>query len=351
MGLKEKLVAAGFAAVWATCALAQQPPAPEPPVVLKFHTHVAASSMQWQTMLKPWMERIETQSNGRLRFEPYAAMGFGGKPSELYEQVSNGAVDIVWTRTGLVKDQFNRVEVFELPFMMTTPSAVSRALWEYVETYAADEFKDVKLLGLSVQGEGVVHTRRRTIQGVDDFKGLKLQSAPRLMGRFAELLGAQVVDSSGRDTAQALREAAIDGFVGTWDSAGSFTAERFIQRHTVFGPETGALFTRTFFLAMNPTRYDSLPDDLKAIVDANSGPGLSAEFGRVEQEHASAQRNRLLADRQPGALTVIDEEAAQAFRKASLKVDQAWLKELNELGYDGQTLLDGARTLIHQHTK
>ncbi|MFK7962954.1 MAG: TRAP transporter substrate-binding protein DctP [Burkholderiaceae bacterium] len=351
MGLKEKLVAAVFAAAWTACALAQQPPAPEPPVVLKFHTHVAESSMQWQMMLKPWMDRIETQSNGRLRFERFAAMGFGGEPDELYEQVSNGAVDVVWARTDLVKNQFNRIEVFELPFMMTTPSAVSRALWEYVETYAADEFKDVQLLGLSVQGEGVVHTRRKSIQGVDDFKGLRLQSTPRLMGVYAELLGSQVVDSTETDTAQALSEGAIDGLIDTWDSAGPLRAERFIQRHTVFGAKTGALFTRTFLLAMNPTRYDSLPDDLKAIVDANTGSELSAEFGTVEQEHASAQRNRLLGGTEPGALTVIDEEAAQAFRKASLKVDQVWLEELKELGYDGQTLLDGARTLIKQQTK
>jgi len=348
MGLKEKIVAACFAVVWFTFACAQQP---EQTLVLKFHTHVSESSAQWQTMLKPWIERIETQSNGRIRFERSTAMALGGNPTELYEQVSTGTVDVVWTHTGLIAGRFNRVEVFELPFMMTTPQAASRALWEYIETYAADEFKDVQLLGLSVQGEGVLHTRQQPVKQITDFKNLQLQVSPRLIARFFEGLGAQIVPLPAVEVGQGLRELTIDGFAGTWGSALAFKPERFIQRHTVFGPGTGALFTRAFVLAMNPKRYESLPADLKAVIDANAGLELSAQFGIQAQAHSDAQRRQVLANTDPASLITLDGETAQAFRKASIKVDQFWVEELDALGYEGQKLLDGARTLIKQHTK
>lgn len=351
MGFKEKLVAACFAVAWTTCACAQQAPQEQQTLVLKFHTYVSESSAQWQTMLKPWIERIESQSKGRIKFERYTAMSFGGKPSELYEQVSNGTVDVVWTKACLLAGKFNRIEVFELPFMMTTPPAVSRALWEYVETYAADEFKDVQLLGLNVQGEGVLHTRQKAIRQTSDFKDLKLQATPRLVSRFVEMLGAESVELQASGVGQGLRDLSIDGYVGTWESAPAFKPERFIQRHTVFGPDTGALFTRAYVMAMNPSRYESLPADLKAIIDANRGLELSGELGRQAQAIADEQRKKSLADSDPASLITLDGESAQAFRKASIKVDQSWVAELDALGYEGQKLLDGARTLIKQQTK
>lgn len=351
MGFKEKIVAACFAVAWTACAYAQQAQQEQQTLVLKFHTHVPGSSVQWQTMLKPWIERIEGQSKGRIKFERFTDMSFGGKPSELYEQVSNGTVDVVWTQTGLLAGKFNRTEVFELPFMMTTAPAVSRALWEYVETYAADEFKDVHLLGLNVQGEGVLHTRQNAMREISDFKDLKLQATPRLLSRFVEMLGAKSVELPASDVAQGLRDLSIDGFLGTWDSAFAFKSERFIQRHTVFGPDTGALFTRAYVMAMNTSRYESLPADLKAIIDANAGLELSGELGRLAQAIADEQRKKSLADTDPASLITLDGVSAQAFRKASIKVDQSWVAELDALGYEGQKLLDGARTLIKQQTK
>jgi len=348
MGFMKKLVAACFAVAWMTCAWAQQA---EPPLVLKFQTHASESSAQWQGMLKPWIEQIETQSKGRIKFERDPELAFGGKPADLYEQLRDGKLDVVWTNTGLVPGQFSRVAVFELPFMMTTPPAVSRALWEYVETYAVDEFKDLHLLALNVQGEGVLHTREKPIKRIDDFEGLTLQVQPRLIGRFFEALGAKPLDLAADQMDQKWRDLSVDGFAGTWESASSYKPERAIKHHMVFGPDTGALYTQTYMLAMNLTRYESLPAELKAIIDANAGAELSAEFGSLTQAHTDAQRAAVLAGSDPGALIEIDGQTAQAFRRASMKVDQSWVEEIDKIGYEGQKLLDGARTLIKQHTK
>ncbi|MGH8857631.1 MAG: C4-dicarboxylate ABC transporter, partial [Polaromonas sp.] len=46
----------------ALTALAQQA------VTLKFHTFMSPQSQVWQTMHKPWMEKIEKESAGRIKF-------------------------------------------------------------------------------------------------------------------------------------------------------------------------------------------------------------------------------------------------------------------------------------------
>ena len=103
-------------------ALAQQT------VTLKFHTFMAPMSNVWLTMHKPWMEKVEKDSGGRIKFEAYPAMQLGGSPVQLFDQAqatawSTSSGPCRATRSG----RFPRIEVFELPFMMNNAEATSKA--------------------------------------------------------------------------------------------------------------------------------------------------------------------------------------------------------------------------------
>jgi len=130
-------------------------------VTLKFHTFMAPQSNVWLNMHKAWMNKVEQESGGRIKFEAYPAMQLGGTPVQLYDQVRDGVVDVVWTLPGNTAGRFPRVEVFELPFIMTNAEATSKAYWEYVQTMAPDEFKETHLIALQVHGPGVIHTEKR----------------------------------------------------------------------------------------------------------------------------------------------------------------------------------------------
>ena len=135
--IRRTLIKTGIAAALATAAVtsfAQQT------VTLKFHTFMAPQSGVWLNMHKPWMAKVEKESGGRIKFEAYPAMQLGGTPVQLYDQVKDGVVDVIWTLPSNTAGRFPRVEVFELPFMMTNAEATSRAYWEYVQTQAPDEF-------------------------------------------------------------------------------------------------------------------------------------------------------------------------------------------------------------------
>ena len=79
---RRSLLKAGAAAAVAAptlSGLAQQS------VTLKFHTFMAPQSNVWLTMHKPWMEKVEKESGGRIKFEGYPAMQLGGTPVQLYD--------------------------------------------------------------------------------------------------------------------------------------------------------------------------------------------------------------------------------------------------------------------------
>ena len=52
-------------------------------VTLKFHTFMAPQSSVWLSMHKPWMDKVEKESGGRIKFEAYPAMQLGGTPEQL----------------------------------------------------------------------------------------------------------------------------------------------------------------------------------------------------------------------------------------------------------------------------
>src|SRR5512133_1866636 len=161
-----KTAAAAVLGAPALSGLAQQS------VTLKFHTFMAPQSNVWLTMHKPWMSKVEKESNGRIKFEAYPAMQLGGTPVQLYDQARDGVVDVVWTLPGNTAGRFPRVEVFELPFVMNNAEATSKAYWEYVQTYAPDEFKDTQVIALQVHGPGVIHSSTKLVKSPADLRGL-----------------------------------------------------------------------------------------------------------------------------------------------------------------------------------
>ena len=336
---------AAAAAVGATslAALAQQSV-----VTLKFHTFMSPQSNVWLNMHKAWMDKVEKESGGRIKFEGYPAMQLGGTPVQLYDQARDGVVDIIWTLPGNTAGRFPRVEVFELPFIMTNAEATSKAYWEYVQTMAPDEFKDVQVLALQVHGPGVIHTAEKQIKTVADIKGLKMRAPTRQVTKLMGYLGATPVGMPLPGIPDALSKGTIQGAVIPWEVVPSVKVHELTKFHAEFNPAGGSLYTTTFVMAMNKAKYNSLPPDLKQIIDNNSGMATSGWLGKTQQAGDAAGR-KSATDRGNTVFTV-DAAEAQQFRRASRLVEVEWVEDMKKRGFDGQKLLDTARSLIEKHT-
>ena len=344
---RRSLLKTGVAAAVATSgvvALAQAPV-----VTLKFHTFMSPQSNVWLNMHKAWMDKVEKESGGRIKFEAYPAMQLGGTPVQLYDQAKDGVVDVIWTLPGNTAGRFPRVEVFELPFMMTNAEATSKAYWEYVQTFAADEFKDVQVLALQVHGPGVIHTIDKPIKSVDDMKGVKMRAPTRQVNKLMASLGATPVGMPLPGIPDALSKGTIQGAVIPWEVVPSVKVHELTKFHAEFEPAGGALYTTTFVMAMNKAKYNSLPADLKKIIDNNSGMATSAWLGKTQQAGDAAGR-KSASDRNNTIFTVNVAEA-QNFRRKSRAIEVEWVEDMNKRGFDGKKLLEGAKALIEKHTK
>jgi TRAP-type C4-dicarboxylate transport system substrate-binding protein len=319
------------------------------PITLKVHHFLPPGSTTHAKMLVPWCERIEKESAGRLKCQLYPSMQLGGTAPQLFDQARDGIADVVWTLPGYTAGRFPRMEVFELPFMIGDAEAASKAAWEFYEKHAREEFREVKPLAVHVHDAGYLHTRERQVRTLADFRGLKLRAPTRQTNRLLAALGATPVSMPVTGLADAMSKGVIDGAVIPWEVVPAVKVQEIARFHTETDSNMPAMYTAVFLLAMNRKTYDGLPPDLRAVIDRNSGLGLSGQAGRLWEEQKAPAR-KLALDRGNAVYVVPAAELAQ-WQKAAQPVLADWVSDMRKRGIDGDGLLADARALIARNSK
>lgn len=315
-------------------------------VTLKFHHFLPIQANLPKHVVEPWAERIEEQSQGRIKIDRFYGMALGGRPPELIDQVIDGVADATLTVTGYTPGRYPRSEAFELPFMMTNAEDTSRAYWEYAEKYMLDaDFKDLHVIAVWVHGPGIIHSKE-PIVSVKDLNGVKLRAPTRITNQMFSSLGATAIGMPVPAVPEALSKGVIDATVIPWEVTGALKVPELVRNHTEIGD--ASLYTTTFILAMNKDVYEAMPDDLKAVIDANSGAEVSAFGGRQMQAYDAPAREAAVA--MGNNIITLTPEQVEEWRAAALPTREAWVKEMDAAGIDGTMLLEEAQALIEKHT-
>jgi TRAP-type C4-dicarboxylate transport system substrate-binding protein len=319
-------------------------------ITLKVHHFLGPQSIQHTTMLKTWCDNIAKDSNNRLNCQIFPAMQLGGAPPQLFDQAKDGVADVVWTVAGYTANRFVRSQVFELPFMMTNAGATSRAAWDFVQKHAMDEYKDVKLLAVHVHGPGVIFTKNKPVTKIEDLRGLKMRGPTATVTKMLANMGATPVGMPVPQVPEALSKGVIDGAVIPYEVAPSLK----VNELTKFASETPrnapALYTTVFVVPMNRARYDSLPADLKAVIDKNSGREFSAFLGST-QEGNDVPGRKAFVDTQGYTITQIPAAEVERWKKATDNLDDEWVADMNKRGLNGAAMLEDARALVKSYTR
>ncbi|MBX3634859.1 MAG: TRAP transporter substrate-binding protein [Rubrivivax sp.] len=314
---------------------------------LRFHQMLPPQAPIPSKAIVPWGQKVEQESGGRLRVQHFPSMQLGGRPPELFDQAKDGVVDLIWTVLGYTPGRFPKSEVFELPFFTGGAEAGSKAFQEYVETYAMDEFKDVKLIGVHIHGPGLFHSKD-PITKLEDLKGMKVRGGSRVINIMLEQLGATPVGMPVPAVGEALSKGVISATTIPWEVVPALRVQQIVKNHTGFSGPKG-LYTQTFAVAMNKAKYEALPADLKKVIDNNSGQAAAALFGRTMDE---GDKGGLALAQQAGN-NIVNLDAAETARwqRAASGVRAVWYREVAGKGIDGQKLAAEAERLIAKYAR
>ncbi len=323
--------AALAASLLSTAAFAQE-------VTLKLHQFLPAQANVPKQVLDVWADNVEKDSGGRIKVERYPSMQLGGVPPELLDQAIDGIADVVWTVVGYTPGRFPTTEVFELPFMVSDARAASYAYWKMFEEHMKDtEFADVHILGTWVHGPGAVPA---------DLQGMKIRGGSRLVNDLLTRVGAEPIGMPVPAIPEGLSKGVLDGTTIPWEVTSALKVPELVHNHTEF--EGPALYNLTFVLAMNLDRYEGLPDDLKKVIDDNSGLAFSI-FAGGTQADADGPARQIAVDMGNNIVTVTEEQAKEWDALVN-PIYATWIEDMKGKGKDGQALIDEARALMAEYT-
>lgn len=340
--LKRSMIIAAINIFWAGVAQAASDT-----VILKVEHYLPPSSTFHQKNLIPWCEKINKESNRRLKCQIYPSMQLGGTPAQLFDQMRDGVADIVWTIPTFQSGRFTKSEIFELPFMVNSAEKGSQALWDYIQKNSLDELKGAKIIFTHVHDGSVLHFRKMSVKNLEDLKGLKISSPGRLGTKAITALGAIPVQMPVTSLPEALSKGVVDGGGLPWEVTSALKLQEICKTHTEFPLNRPKIFNATFVFAMNQAKYNSLPTDLKKVIDNNSGREVSKWVGKIWD--AGVPVSRKVAVDHHNTINVLSEAEYQRWVKATDVVNDEWIKMVNAKGFDGKALYNDAKALLKKY--
>jgi len=321
-------------------------PASAQAVTLRLHHFLGPQSNGHAKMLAPWADIVAKASNGALKIDIFPSMQLGGTPPQLFNQVRDGVVDIVWTLPGYTPGRFPITETIELPFIASNRGMVNAlACEEFGRAHLAEETKEVKLLCFWAHDAGLIHSTKQ-INTMEDLRGMKLRNPARLTGEALKALGATSVGMPVPQIAESLAQKVIDGAVVPWEVVPAVRIQELCKFHTAI-PGAPTLYTAGFFLAMNPQKYAGLPGELKKVIDDNSGPAFAKLAGNMWDTEAK-NVEKMVRDR-GNVITTISAAEKARWVKATEHVTTDWIGQMKGRNVDGAKLIEAMKAALAKH--
>jgi TRAP-type C4-dicarboxylate transport system substrate-binding protein len=272
-------------------------------------SHYLPPNHTFHKYLEAWAADVAQRSGGRLSIKIYPANQLGPVQRQ-FDLARSGQADLAVGLSGATPGRYPMTELAGLPFVApkagNSSEVTSTRLTELAPKYLADEYQGVHILLIGVAPPVKVFTARRDIAAVADFQGLKLRFQSEQHAKVLRLLGAVPLQVPPGEVADGMSKGVIDGALFNCEAAESFGLGPIA--HHVIGP---SFLITPLALVMNAARYESLPPDLRAIIDDTTGPKAAAALGRAwdaAEEHGRAYmaaNNTTLTDLPPDQVAVM----------------------------------------------
>jgi len=318
-------------------------------VTLRVHTFMPPVANPVRHFLIPWADKVGKDSNGRIKVQVFTAMQLGGNPAQLLQQARDGVVDIIWTLPGFTPGIIVKDEVFELPFIHRNTKSTVLALQDFAEMHLKKELEPYHPLLVHAHA-GSLFMTRSAINKVEDFKGLKLRTPSRTSAWLVEAVGGAPLQVALPELAPMLSKGTVSGAVLTYEIAPAVKMQDLVENFTTFAGDQPRFGTTVFMFLMNKQRYESLPPDLKKVIDANSGRNL-APFAINVWDTIDQDGLKVMHSKAKNKFTTLSAAETEKFKKQVQPVFGRFKAEVDKGGGDGAKVIADAEALVEKYSK
>ena len=174
-----------------------------------------------------------------------------------------------------------------------------------------------------------------------------MRGPTRIGAKFLTALGATPVQMPLPQVPESISKGVIDGAMVPWEGVPPIKLQEIAKYHTDTAAGQPRMSNTMFVIAMNQAKYDSLPPDLKKVIDANSGLDWSKQIGKTFD--GTSEPAKKLAAAAGGVFDMLSPAEYERWQKATEGVSTDWFKDVAEKGGNGPVLLNDAKALIKKY--
>jgi TRAP-type C4-dicarboxylate transport system substrate-binding protein len=163
-----------------------------------------------------------------------------------------------------------------------------------------------------------------------------------MLTTMVKTLGATPVSIAAPETYTALERGVVDGTIFPWEAIASFKLAEVLRYHAVVN-----LYASPLATLMNEQKYQSLPPDLRKVIDDLSG-AWGAEFTGAAWDRN--EHDGIEAAKKAGA-TIYNVPAEERQRWATRlhPVEDEWVKSMEAKGLPGRQVITDLREAIKRY--
>ncbi|MFV0349085.1 MAG: TRAP transporter substrate-binding protein [Halodesulfovibrio sp.] len=285
--------------------------------------------------MERWAKEVTARTNGAVTVTTYPGSTLLDAKN-MMRGVMTGQADIGCISLAYHPGVFPLMSVMELPQGFTSAEGASRALWDLYAKHQPAEFGKFKVLTMFSSAPSHFMAKK-PIRTLDDLKGVELRGAGSLSA-VLEKLGAVPVSMPMPEVPEAVQKGIIQGLLTSFDVLKDMKFAEMCKYETVAN-----LSVYPFAVIMNKKKWDSLPEDVKKVLD-----DLSAEqaqwTGQYMDNHVKESLEWSKATYQVEVYS-FDAAVQAEIAKLTAPLFDSWKETAAKAGVDAQAVLDDVAAL------
>ncbi len=221
-----------------------------------------ATSPVMMNSIVPMVKELE--ATGKVKVTMYGTGSAYGNPRTFLSQVEKGIVDMSFAVPTYFKGRMPLNLLFQEPFLVNDPVVATRAYMKLLRNnkHIAGEWPtSVKVMASHILPPYQLHTTF-PVEKLEDVAGKRIQVTQTQLKAAVAELGGSVAALPVTTAYENLSKGVVDGAIFPWMTTLAFRLIEVTKHHIEYN-----LSGIVSSLIINKKKYDSLPADIKAIID------------------------------------------------------------------------------------
>ncbi|WP_233208493.1 TRAP transporter substrate-binding protein [Sporosarcina sp. P12(2017)] len=289
--------------------------------------------------MEEWKKRLEERTDGKVQVDLFTG-GTLLEANNMYDGVENGTADIGLTSTSYEPGRFPLLSISDMPSGYKNATVASKVTADLVNNYPPEALDNFKIITTFATEPAYIQSKK-PIKSLSDLKGKQLRIAGALAPIMSEL-GAAPVGMSQAEVPEALQTGIVEGYVSSREILKDSKLAEIVGYVTDY-----PLALNTFIAVMNKEKWDSLPEDVQAVIEE-----LNTEMTEFTGDYLDSHVKESMEwsiDSEGLEVVELSEEEMKKWDKKLSDMQKEFVEEVQNEGLPAEEYLSEMEELIEKY--